>query len=268
VSRSSAAPLLAVAAAVALGLAACSTSPTGRQTLKVFSGDQMSEMGVTAFDELKKDMTVSNDARVRDYVRCVARAITAEVETAGAPSSWEVVVFADDSANAFALPGGKIGVHTGLLKVAKNQDQLATVIGHEVAHVLAGHSNERASTQLATSGALKALEVLSGPASPAKSRTIAVLGAGAQVGVILPFSRAQESEADVLGLDLMARAGFDPRAGPQLWENMAALGGQPPEILSTHPSSGSRIASLRERAKTAMPLYENARAAGKRPSCG
>jgi predicted Zn-dependent protease len=247
---------------------ACTSSPTGRRTLKVFDDAQMSQMGITAFDELKKEMPVSNDAAARAYVRCVAGAITREITQPGAPKSWEVVVFQDDSANAFALPGGKIGVHTGLFQVAKNQHQLATVIGHEVAHVLAGHSNERASTQLATQGALAALEALSGPASPAKSRTLAVLGVGAQVGVILPFSRAQESEADVIGLDLMARAGFDPRQGPELWENMAKLGGSPPEILSTHPSSTSRIASLRERAKTALPLYERARAAGKRPSCG
>jgi len=247
---------------------ACSSSPTGRRTLKVFSNAQMSEMGIAAFDELKKETPVSGDARAQAYVRCVAQAITREITTPGAPRSWEVVVFADDSANAFALPGGKIGVHTGLFKVATNQDQLATVIGHEVAHVLADHSNERASTQLATSGALEAMKTLGGPPSPAKSRTIAVLGAGAQVGVILPFSRSQESEADVLGLDLMAKAGFDPREGPALWENMAKLGGAPPEILSTHPSSGTRIQALRERVKTTLPISEKARAAGKRPRCG
>jgi len=257
-----------LAIALAVFAVACSSSPTGRRTLKVFSNAQMSEMGVTAFSELKKETPISRDAAAQAYVRCVANAITREVTTPGAPASWEVVVFQDDSANAFALPGGKIGVHTGLFKVATNQHQLATVIGHEVAHVLADHSNERASTQLATSGALSVLETLSGPASPAKSRTLAVLGAGAQVGVILPVSRSQESEADVLGLDLMARAGFDPREGPALWENMARLAGSPPEILSTHPSSASRIAALRERVKTALPIAEQARAAGKRPRCG
>jgi predicted Zn-dependent protease len=228
----------------------------------------MDKMGATAYAQMKDEIPQSNDAAAIRLVTCVANAVTAEVRMPNAPRSWEVTVFEDDSANAFALPGGKIGVHTGLFKVAKNQAQLATVLGHEVAHVLAQHSNERASTQLATSGALAALETLSGPASPAKSRTIAVLGAGAQVGVILPFSRSQESEADVLGLDLMARAGFDPREGAALWENMAKLGSSGPEILSTHPSSSSRIAALKERAKIAMPLYEQARAAGKRPSCG
>ena len=247
---------------------ACSTSPTGRRRLVIFSDAQMSQMGITAFDELKKGTPTSRDSRAQGYVRCVADAIAREITTPGAPRSWEVVVFQDDSANAFALPGGKIGVHTGIFQVARNQDQLAAVIGHEVAHVLAGHSNERASTQLATEGALGALDALSGPASPAKSRTLAVLGVGAQVGVLLPFSRAQESEADVLGLDLMARAGFDPRQGSALWENMAKLGGQPPEILSTHPSSATRIQGLRDRVPTALPLYDRARASGKQPSCG
>jgi len=211
--------------------------------------------------------TLRNESTRAQIDQILTQAITNEVRMQGAPSSWEVEVFNDDSANAFALPGGKIGVHTGLLKVAVNQDQLATVIGHEVAHVLAGHSNERASTNLATQGALEALNVLSGPASPAKSRTLAVLGVGAQVGVLLPFSRAQESEADVLGLDLMARAGFDPRQGPALWENMARVGGSPPELLSTHPSSATRIAALRQRVEIAMPLRKQARAKGKQPTC-
>lgn len=257
-----------VASILAAALAfACSTSPTGRQRLVIFSDSQMNQMGATAFTELRKELPVSRDAYARGYVRCVASKVVAEVNFPGAPRSWEVEIFNDDSANAFALPGGKIGVHTGLLEVAVNQDQLATVIGHEVAHVLAGHSNERASTQLATQGALEALNALSGPASPAKSRTLAVLGVGAQVGVLLPFSRAQETEADVLGLDLMARAGFDPRQGPALWENMARAGGQPPEILSTHPSSGTRITNLRRRTEIALPLYQRARASGKRPTC-
>lgn len=259
--------LRSLAMALLVFVTACTTSPTGRRTLKVYPDAEMSQMGITAFDQLKKDTPVSNDAALTAYARCVANAVTHEITKPGAPTTWEVVVFQDDTANAFALPGGKIGVHTGLFKVATNQDQLATVIGHEVAHVLAEHSNERASTQLATQGAMSALEALSGPASPTKSRVLAVLGVGAQVGVVLPFSRAQESEADVLGLDLMARAGFDPRQGPVLWENMSKLGGAPPELLSTHPSSASRIQALRERVKTALPLYEQAQAAGKQPHC-
>jgi predicted Zn-dependent protease len=246
---------------------ACATSPTGRQRLVFFPDAQMNQMGVTAFTQLKSQMTVSNDPQAIAYVKCVASAVVAEIDTPGAPRSWEVVVFDEPSANAFALPGGKIGVHTGMLEVARNQDQLATVIGHEVAHVLAGHSNERASTELATKGAMGALDALTGPASPTKDLTFAVLGVGAQVGVLLPFSRAQESEADVLGLDLMARAGFDPREGPVLWENMARQGAQPPEILSTHPSSATRIANLRQRAEVALPLFREAHKSGRVPDC-
>jgi predicted Zn-dependent protease len=189
------------------------------------------------------------------------------VDAPNAPSSWEVVVFEEESANAFALPGGKIGVHTGLLDVATNQHQLATVLGHEVAHVLAEHGNERVSTQLATQGGLELIQAISGPASPTKNAALAALGLGAQVGVLLPFSRAQESEADTIGLELMARAGFDPRQGPVLWENMSRQGGQPPEFLSTHPSGDTRIRSLEAQVPEVMPVYERARSAGRRPSC-
>jgi predicted Zn-dependent protease len=222
---------------------------------------------VAAFKEMKTQMTVTSDARARRYVECVARAITAQVDAPNAPSSWEVVVFEEESANAFALPGGKIGVHTGLLDVATNQHQLATVLGHEVAHVLAEHGNERVSTQLATQGGLELIQAISGPASPTKNAALAALGLGAQVGVLLPFSRAQESEADTIGLELMARAGFDPRQGPVLWENMSRQGGQPPEFLSTHPSGDTRIRSLEAQVPEVMPVYERARSAGRRPSC-
>ena len=259
---------IGVATAIMSGLAGCQTSSLGRRQFKMMSQTEMSQMGVAAFAGISKQTPPSRDVIANATVACIANAITRNLTGVNARTGWEVRVFADDTPNAFALPGGKIGVNTGLLKVARTQGQLAAVIGHEVAHVLAGHSNERASTQLATSGALEAMKALSGPASPAKSRTLAVLGAGARVGVILPFSRAQESEADVLGLDLMARAGFDPRQGPVLWENMGRLGGQPPEILSTHPSSDSRIGALHERVKIALPLHQQARASGKRPRCG
>lgn len=259
-------PAWSLAALLAVVLA-CETSPTGRSQLMIVSDAQMTEMGVTAFQQMKSELTITNDAGARRYVECVARAITAHVNAPNAPSGWEVVVFEDDTANAFALPGGKIGVHTGLLDVARNQDQLAAVIGHEVAHVLAEHGGERVSTQLATQGGLDLIQAISGPPSPTRNAALAALGLGAQVGVLLPFSRAQESEADTMGLELMARAGFDPRQGPVLWENMSQQGGQPPELLSTHPSSASRIQALRSQVPDVMPLYEQARAAGRRPSC-
>jgi predicted Zn-dependent protease len=179
-----------------------------------------------------------------------------------------VTLFEEPSPNAFALPGGKIGVHTGLLTVASNQSQLATVLGHEVAHVLAEHGNERISTAYATQTGLSVVESISGAPSPTKSQLLGLLGVGAQVGVLLPFGRAQEREADQLGLDLMARAGFDPTQSVALWRNMAkAGGGEPPEFMSTHPSHGTRIQDLEARMPGAVLLETGARERGRRPRC-
>ncbi|WP_372694388.1 M48 family metallopeptidase [Immundisolibacter sp.] len=247
-------------------VAACATSPLGRSQLQLFSDTEVAQMGLAAYDEIRKKEPVESDPRVNAYVRCVARAITAVVPSTG--QAWEVTVFRDESANAFALPGGKIGVNTGLLKVATNQHQLATVVGHEVAHVLARHSGERLSNQTLVGTGLQAVQAIGGSMTPAKQQLMGLLGVGAQVGVLLPFSRTQESEADLLGLDLMARAGFDPRQSVALWQNMARTnGGGPPEFLSTHPSPGGRIEALQGRLPQAVSLYEQARAQGRQPAC-
>jgi predicted Zn-dependent protease len=244
------------------------TSPLGRKQLRLFPDEEMTAMGVAAYEQMKQELPRSqNEAAIRT-VNCVARAVTAEVRGEGAPDEWEVTVFEEDSANAFALPGGKIGVHTGLLRVATDSSQLSAVIGHEIAHVLAQHGNERASTTFVAQSGLQLAEKLGDPTSPGRDQVLAVLGLGAQVGVMLPFSRAQEREADLMGLDLMARAGFDPRASVALWQNMGrAGGGTPPEFLSTHPSHESRIRELNERIPSALDAYERARAEGKRPGC-
>jgi len=250
----------------AVVLAACATSPLGRKQLVFFPDDQLDQMGVAAYAQAKQETPPSTDAVENRYVTCVAKAVTAVAEKG--PKEWEVTVFNKDDVNAFALPGGKIGVYTGLLKVAKNQDQLATVISHEVAHVLARHGNERVSTAYATQTGLELVQAMAGGASQDKSNLMALLGLGAQVGVILPFSRTQESEADLLGLDLMAKAGFDPRASVDLWKNMiAASGNGGPAFLSTHPASSQRIKDLENRMPKAMPVYEQARAQGKVPNC-
>ena len=252
--------------ATTTALVACATSPLGRSQLQLFPESQMAEMGVAAFQDMKQQQPLETSSQTNGYVSCVARAIIAELPE---QRTWEVQVFKDDSANAFALPGGKIGVHTGLLDIAENQDQLATVIGHEVAHVLASHANERVSTSYVASTGLQLAQVAAGEPTAAKQQLFGLLGLGAQVGVLLPLSRTQESEADLLGLDLMAKAGFDPRASIPLWENMSqAGGGKPPEFLSTHPSHTTRIGDLSKRLQTAMPLYEQAKRAGKRPGCG
>jgi len=259
--RSRRPPVTLVIATLVL-VAGCATSPLGRRQLRLMSGNDVAKMGASAFQDIKQETPQSTDTSQQRYVRCVAAAITGQVTDPEAPRQWEVVVFKDDSANAFALPGGKIGVNTGILKVAKNQDQLATVIGHEVAHVLAQHANERVSQQVLT-GAL--MEVAG---ATMDSGLVAALGVGAQVGVLLPFSRTHETEADLLGLDLMASAGFDPRESTKFWQNMAAAGGGgTPEFLSTHPSDQTRTAALQSRIAQDMPVYEQAVAAGRRPKC-
>ncbi len=186
-------------------IVSCALSPTGHPQLRLFPESQMAEMGATAFQETKKETPETQDPKLKKYVTCVANAITKQVDPT---TNWEVTVFKSDQVNAFALPGGKIGVYTGLLKVAENQDQLATVLGHEVAHVIAHHGNARVSTTYATEAGLQVVQVLAGGASPAKQQLLGLLGVGAQVGVLLPYGRSQESEADILGLDYMAKAGF------------------------------------------------------------
>ena len=180
-------------------------------------------------------------------------------------------MFVDKDPNAFALPGGKVGVYTGIFTVARNQDQLAAVIAHEVGHVVARHHDERITRQAGASGAVQLLGSLLGSRYGQGAANAAVQGGGmlAQTGFLLPGSRAQESEADVVGQQLMARAGFDPRAAVNLWQNMmAAGGGRPPQWLSTHPDPQSRIGELRNRADGLIPTYEQARAAGRKPNCG
>lgn len=256
--------ILAVAMAVAM-TAGCATSPTGRSQLLLFPDAEMSEMGAAAYADMKTSQKISSNSTLQKRARCVADTIAAQVTGPYGRTQWEVTVFDDPSPNAFALPGGKIGVHSGLFTVAKNQDQLATVLGHEVAHVTAQHANERVSTQSATQSGIQIIEVLSGGPSPGKSQLLGLLGAGA---IVLPFSRAQESEADTIGLELIATAGFDPRESVKLWRNMAAAGGdQPPEFLSTHPSHGARIAELEAKIPGANQLRAAARTRGLRPRC-
>jgi predicted Zn-dependent protease len=242
---------------LAASAVACATSPLGRRQLILVDGNQMNTMGVASFEELKKKTPETKDAKAIAYVGCVARNVTAVMPV----TNWEVRVFEDKNVNAFALPGGKIGVFTGLLKVAQTQDQLAAVIGHEVAHVIAGHSAERVSESMATELGMSVVEATTGVSGE-------MLGVASNVFFLLPHSRTHEAEADLLGMDYMAKAGFDPRAAITLWENMSRLGGdKPPEMLSTHPSDRTRIAGLTRRLAISLPLYDQARAAGKKPSC-
>lgn len=227
----------------------------------------MRAMGLQAYGEIQATESVLSSSDRVTYVQCVTDALVAVLPAQYAREQWEVTVFDSEQVNAFALPGGKIGVYTGLLDVAENQHQLATVIGHEIAHVMARHGNERVSTQFATVAGLSALQIAAGDDAD-RQRLLAALGVGAQIGIILPFSRLHESEADAIGLGLMADAGFDPRESVNLWRNMAQTGGaQPPAFLSTHPSSGRRINDLQSLMPEAMQYYERAQAQGRRPNC-
>lgn len=248
-------------AMVSVVLAACATSPTGRNQVLLFSSDQLAQMGEQAFTTMKQEQSVSRKPVQNSYVECVARSITALVPESVYPGQWEVVVFDEDQVNAFALPGGKIGVYTGLLNVAENQHQLAAVIGHEIGHVIAEHGNERMSqSTLINMGTQAVGQVLAANEVGQTGPIMAAIGLGMQVGVQLPFSRTHESEADLIGLSLMAQAGFDPRQSVDLWQNMeAASGGQrQPELLSTHPAPQSRIENLQANMAEAIADYQRA----------
>lgn len=242
-------------------LAGCvnSQSPTGRGQTLLFSDAKMQQMGAQSFEAIKQSEKISQNQAQTQYVNCIAKRIIAALPDQS--QQWDVVLFESNQVNAFALPGGHIGVYSGLLKVATNQDQLATVMGHEVAHVLAQHGNEQASrAQLTGLGMQVADAAIDISGVDNKDLYMAALGLGANVGIILPFGRSQESEADTIGLTLMALAGFNPAQSMTLWQNMAKAGGeQGPELLSTHPSHSQRIEDLQAEQNKVMPLYTQAR---------
>jgi predicted Zn-dependent protease len=232
-------------------LAACQQAPiTGRQQLILLPESQDAEMGLQAYQEIKQESRVSRDPELNRRVQTVGRRIA---EVSPHPEwAWEFTVFENDEPNAFALQGGKVGVHTGLFKVAENDDQLAAVIGHEVAHAIARHGAERMSQGLLAQG-LGAVAI-GGGINP---QLVDVAAQAATLGVILPYSRTQEAEADHIGLLYMAQAGYDPRQSIELWQNFEKLGGAgTPEFLSTHPAPGSRIERLQELMPEAMEVYQ------------
>lgn len=258
-----------VVAISALVLTACSSSPTGRHQFKLFPSSEINQMGVQSFAQMKEETPRETNTLVSQYVNCVADHVIAQVPSKYGIKSWEVVVFDSEQINAFALPGGKVGIYTGLLKAASNQHQLAAVIGHELAHVLAEHGNERVSTTFASQTGLDLAYKISGKPSQEKDQLFALLGVGSQVGIVLPFGRTQESEADEIGLELMAKAGFQPQQAVTLWQNMAKLSGasSQPEFLSTHPSNARRIKDLQKQMPKANDYYQQAQTAGRVPNC-
>jgi predicted Zn-dependent protease len=246
-------PLIVVAL---LAVAACQTVPvTGRRQLLLLPEGAELQMGLTSYAEVLKKSKLSADPALNDQVTRVGRRIADA--TGRTDYKWEFKVIEDKQANAFCLPGGKVAVYTGILPITRDEAGLAAVLAHEIGHVLARHGGERLSQQM---GVQSATQVLAGLASsnPATVQLVsAALGAGAQVGVLLPWSRQQESEADHLGLILMAKAGYDPHAALELWKRMAeaAKGQRPSQWLSTHPSEETRIEQIQAWLPEALTYY-------------
>ncbi len=214
--------------------------------------------------QMKRHLPLEPDARVVRYVQCVADTIVAQLPAEHANIDWEVVVFDEEQINAFADPNGKIGVFNGILRVADTPDALAAVIGHEVAHATEGHVMQRARKNARQ----EVWAMLGGAATGATD----VWRQSIAIGLGLPFAREQETESDLVGLDFMANAGFDPRAAVNLWKNMAAAKEaegreRPPEFLSTHPSDSARIDNMIRSLTPALIKYNAAREGGKRPAC-
>ena len=238
--------LLGLGGAGALSLvAACDEAPD----IDLISDEAVEAMGLRAWADIRASAPVSQDPALQALLdRVAARLLAAEGE---APGDWEVVVFARPDANAFALPGRKIGVFEGMFHVTANPDQLAAIVGHEIGHLQAGHGQERMNAQIAKSWGLRLVALLLNLGDVEYAAEIAAaLGLGVEYGLVLPYSRRQELEADRLGLTTMAEAGFRPAEAVELWRRMgAASGARGPEFLATHPAPESRI----ERIEAMLP---------------
>lgn len=236
---------------------ACSkTAFTGRKSLNLIPVNTLNQMSFTEYRSFLSQNKTLTSGKDYDLVRRVGNDLRAAVEVyyrATGKSSelknfaWEFNVVDDPTVNAFCMPGGKVVVYTGILKVTQNEDALAVVMGHELAHALANHGNERMSQGLVAQLGLTSLDIaLSQKPTQTRNLLMSAAGAGAQVGVLLPFSRKHESEADEIGLYLTAMAGYNPSEAAPFWERMnKSGGGRPPEFLSTHPDPKRRSQDLR-----------------------
>lgn len=236
-----------IAVLACVGIAACQTVPiTGRSQLLLLSEADEVQMGIQSYREVVQKSKLSTDPVTNDLVKRVGTRIAAATGRTDLP--WEFVVIEDRQANAFALPGGKVAVYTGILPITRDEAGLAAVLGHEVAHAVARHGAERMSQNLLVQVGLAGTMVAISNRDPKTVQTVsALLGAGAAVGLVLPWSRGQESEADHLGLIYMAKAGYNPSAARDLWIRMAEASrghGRPPEFLSTHPAETTRIQQI------------------------
>jgi len=248
-----------LAIGLAGSIAACQTVPyTGRSQIMLLPETAELQMGLDSYQEVLKKSQLSRDAAVVEQVRRVGQRIAAA--TGRNDYRWEFNAIEDKQANAFCLPGGKVAVYTGILPITRDDAGLAAVLGHEVAHAIARHGGERVSQSLLVQTGLAATQAAMTRRDPRTVQTVtALLGAGATVGLLLPWSRNQESEADHLGLIFMAKAGYHPSAARDLWVRMAeaARGRQrPPEFLSTHPAEATRIRQIEAWIPEALRYYQ------------
>jgi predicted Zn-dependent protease len=249
----------------ALLLASCATVPeTGRRELLLISPGEEAKLGISEFQKIKQSTKVCQDEAINGMARRVGERIAAVAPLPNA--QWEFVVFDEPkTVNAFCLPGGKVGIYTGILQITRDELGLATVIGHEVAHAVARHGAERLSRGMLMSvGALVLDVTLSDQSDTTRAAAQVAYGLGGSVGVMLPHSRLQETEADHLGLLYMARAGFDPRAALEFWKRFAEYnqkqgGGAKMAFLSTHPLDSARIQQIERELPAATAEYEKYR---------
>lgn len=247
----------AIGLLVAGTLVACSdNAQTGRRQLAFVPDSALAEMADQAWTDMQADTPISRDPALNAQLARVAAPIA---RAANRPDlNWEFLVFDSPQTNAFVLPNGKVGVFRGMMDFAQSDDELAAVIGHEAAHVLARHPAERASQQLAAQAGMTVAQLVFGGENGEYAQLVAgVFGLGATYGLLLPYSRAHELEADRLGIDLSRQAGFAPDAAVRFWERMMARQGRQegtPEALSTHPSDARRIEALREAIAAAGPV--------------
>jgi predicted Zn-dependent protease len=246
----------------------CSTVPlTGRKQLNLIPSSQMNSMSYQQYSEFLKTNKLSSDKEQTQMIKRVGFRIQNAVEKYFAEQKlshnlngykWEFNLVESKEVNAWCMPGGKVVFYTGILPLCKDEEGIAVVMGHEIAHAVANHGNERMSQSLLIQfGGIAIAEALNSKPALTRQLWMAAFGAGAQVGLLLPYSRLHENEADYLGLIFMASAGYDPEGAVAFWERMSRLGGsRPPEFLSTHPSDNARIQKIKEALPIAMKYYK------------
>ncbi len=246
---------------LALALAGCQHAPvTGRSQLIFVDESEVASMSASEFSKMKKLPSDKRLAKIKEIGLKIVAAARRDDRAGVLPpgSKWEFAVIDDKTPNAFAMPGGKIGFNSGMFQYAPTDDDIAVILGHEVAHVICRHGSERVSQSMSVAiAAAVADEATKNSSTKTRSSWMAAVGVGAQYGILLPFSRSHESEADHLGLLFMARAGYKPEAAPAFWDRFSKVGGvKPPEFLSTHPADATRVKQLQSwlpEARAQMP---------------